>query len=112
MTNHLTELTICTGTSCKSKAAGLLVKKAEKKLGCYIGKASSNKQISLMDHECLGNCKSGPSIRLDRYIFPQVSESELEVIIDAVMENDHQFLKSITESATLDLSLPLIVGNK
>ncbi|MCB0278269.1 MAG: NAD(P)H-dependent oxidoreductase subunit E [Calditrichaeota bacterium] len=106
--NKLTELTICTGISCKSKAAGLLVKKAEKKLNCYMGEIDKESKIKLTDHMCLGNCKSGPSIRLDRYIFPQVSEQELDFIINAVQTNNKQILDSITESATLDLSRPVI----
>lgn len=76
------DLQICTNISCWLNGADKLVQCASKKLGVHAGQTTKDGKFTLSQVECLAACGTAPALMLNEDYHEQVTEAELERIID------------------------------
>ena len=78
------DLQICTNISCWLNGADKLVACAERKLGITQGHTTTDGKITLSQVECLAACGTAPALMLNEDYHENVTEAELEKLIDQV----------------------------
>ena len=76
--NHLQ---VCRSVSCWLRGADRIIKQINEKLGIHDGETTSDKQFTLTEVECLGDCEHAPMMQLnDDYIGDLTAEKVDEII--------------------------------
>jgi NADH-quinone oxidoreductase subunit E len=76
------DLQICTNISCWLNGADKLMACASKKLGVHAGQTTKDGKFTLNQVECLAACGTAPALMLNEDYHEQVTEAELEKLID------------------------------
>ncbi len=74
-------ISVCLGTACYVKGAGLLVDRLKEMLGVEIGNASKDGLFTLECARCVGACALAPVVIVDDKVFANVKPDELVKIL-------------------------------
>jgi len=77
-------LQICRAEACQARGSRMLEQQAKALLGIDYHATTADQQISLEAVYCLGNCATGPNIRLNDRLVGRVDGAKLERIIEGL----------------------------
>ncbi len=75
-------ISVCMGTACYVKGAGLLMKKLEELLGIKAGETTKDGTFSYREVRCLGACGMAPLISVDGDIYGRIQPDALQEILE------------------------------
>jgi len=75
-------LQICRAEACQARGCRSLEAYAKEKLGIGYHQTTSDGEFTLEPVYCLGNCATGPSVRLDNGIHGRVTAKRLDALLD------------------------------
>lgn len=75
-------LQICRAEACQARGCRSLEAYAQEKLGVGYHQTTADGEITLEPVYCLGNCATGPSVRLDNDIHGRVTAKRLDALLD------------------------------
>jgi|SRR5690554_732852 len=76
---HIVE--ICRAEACQAVGSRALEKHAKATLGIDFAQTTACGSVTLEPVYCLGNCATGPSVRIDNSIYGKVSEARFDELI-------------------------------
>ena len=74
-------ISVCLGTACYVKGAGLLMEKLESLLGIKSGSISEDLKFSLDATRCIGACGLAPVLTVGEEVYGRLDPSQLEGIL-------------------------------
>jgi NADH:ubiquinone oxidoreductase subunit E len=74
-------ISVCLGTACYVKGAGLLVERLKEMLGVEVGNASKDNLFTLEVARCVGACALAPVVIVDDKVYANVRPDELVKIL-------------------------------
>lgn len=74
-------ISVCMGTACYVKGAGILVNRLKEMLGVEVGHASEDGMFTLEVARCVGACALAPVLIVDDKVFANVKPDELVKIL-------------------------------
>ncbi len=74
-------VSVCLGTACYVKGAGILVERLKELLGVEVGQASKDGLFTLEVARCVGACALAPVMIIDDKVFANVRPDELPKIL-------------------------------
>ena len=74
-------ISVCLGTACYVKGAGILVDRLKEMLGVEVGNASKDGLFTLEVARCVGACALAPVVIVDDKVFANVKPDELAKIL-------------------------------
>ncbi|MFG1495035.1 formate dehydrogenase subunit gamma [Saccharospirillum sp. HFRX-1] len=77
-----TRLQICRAEACQARGCQSLESYAQQKLGIDYHQTTTDGEVSLEPVYCLGNCATGPAVRLNSRIYGRVTNSRLDTLLD------------------------------
>ena len=77
---------VCRTTPCWLRGADKITQTCKNKLGIDIGETTEDGKFSLVEVECLGACVNAPMIQINDDYFEDLSEKEMEKLIDDLSE--------------------------
>ena len=77
-------LTICMGTACHVRGAGLLLDQATRQLGVKPGEVTPDGLFSIEQVNCLGACALGPIVTVDGTYHHHMTPAKLRRLIEAL----------------------------
>jgi NADH-quinone oxidoreductase subunit E len=95
----MNEITVCLGKSCRANFSEDVLKQVEKSAKCGLYDQSEDGLFELESATCMNNCQFGPSVRFNKHLLSQMSPKEAKMVINAIRENNQEFLTSIFEDA-------------
>lgn len=75
-------LQICRAEACQARGCQSLESHAQQKLGIGYHQTTADGEVSLEPVYCLGNCATGPAVRLNNRIYGRVSNARLDALLD------------------------------
>ena len=75
-------ISICMGTACYVKGAGLILERIVEKLGIKSGEITPDGKFSLDATRCLGACGLAPIMTINEDIYGTVNPTEVDKILD------------------------------
>ncbi len=75
-------VSVCTGTACHVRNAPRVAAAFQRQLGVAAGHTTDDREFTLELVNCLGACALGPIVVIDGHYFSQVSEREVESILN------------------------------
>lgn len=74
-------ISVCMGTACYVKGAGLILDVLKKELGVEVGQTTEDRLFTLQEARCLGACGIAPVIMIDDKIYGELdTKKTIEVI--------------------------------
>jgi NADH:ubiquinone oxidoreductase subunit E len=74
-------ISVCLGTACYVKGAGILIDRLKEKLGVEVGSASKDGLFTLEVARCVGACALAPVVIVDDKVYANVKPDELTKIL-------------------------------
>jgi NADH:ubiquinone oxidoreductase subunit E len=81
-------ITVCTGTACHVRGAGLLLDQAKIQLGIKSGEMSEDGLFSVKHVNCLGACALGPMVSENKESHHHVTPGKLRKMINAIQRKE------------------------
>jgi len=78
-------LRICRAESCQSMGCDALIQHVEERLGVRLGETTPDRNLTVEQVFCLGNCALSPAMMLDGEPYGRVSPSVADFLIDSAM---------------------------
>lgn len=75
---------ICRAEACQARGSRQLELHAKNSLGLDYGDTSSDGAVTLEPVYCLGNCASGPSVRVDDKVFARVDSERFDELLAGI----------------------------
>ncbi len=75
-------VSVCMGTACYVKGAGLILDVLKKELGVEVGQTTEDKLFTLQEARCLGACGIAPVIMIDDKIYGELDAKKTVDIIN------------------------------
>jgi NADH-quinone oxidoreductase subunit E len=79
------EVSVCRTLSCALRGSESLLRHCEQKLGIRAGETTPDGKITLRTAECLASCGSGPMIQVDKRYYENLTEAEVDRILDRLL---------------------------
>lgn len=76
------KISICLGTACYVKSAGLIVDELKAKLGIKVGEVTEDNKFSLDTCRCIGACGLAPVIMINDDVYGKIKTDDVSKIID------------------------------
>ena len=76
------DISVCLGTACYVKGAGLLMDKLESILGIKNGEISADRKFSLDATRCIGACGLAPVLTVNEEVYGRLTPDMIKGIID------------------------------
>lgn len=80
-TGH-TRLQICRAEACQARGSRSLEAHAQLRLGIGYHQTTADAEVTLEPVYCLGNCATGPAVRLNNDIYGRVTAQRLDALLD------------------------------
>ena len=75
-------VSVCMGTACYVKGAGIILDKLKEKLGVEVGKCTEDGMFSLEACRCIGACGLAPVMMINEDVYGRLSPDDIEGIIE------------------------------
>ncbi|MCB1755109.1 MAG: formate dehydrogenase subunit gamma [Gammaproteobacteria bacterium] len=76
---------ICRAEACQARGARVLEQHAKDRLGVDYHQTTADGAVSLDAVYCLGNCATGPNLRIDDKLFGRVDETRFDTLIEQLI---------------------------
>ncbi|MEJ2662873.1 MAG: NADH-quinone oxidoreductase subunit NuoE [Spirochaetia bacterium] len=76
-------ISVCMGTACYVKGAGLLLERVRQKLNIDVGATSADGLFTLQEARCLGACGLAPVVMIDDRIYGKLSAEGVAAVLDS-----------------------------
>jgi formate dehydrogenase subunit gamma len=76
---------ICRAESCQSMGCDALIQHVEKRLGVKLGETTPDRNLTVEQVFCLGNCALSPAVMLDGEPYGRVSPGIADFLIDSAV---------------------------
>ena len=77
------KVSMCLGTACYVKGAGLIVDELKSKLGIKVGEVTEDMKFSLDTCRCIGACGLAPVIMINDEVYGKITPDDVAKIIDS-----------------------------
>jgi NADH-quinone oxidoreductase subunit E len=79
---------VCMGTACHVRGAGMVLEEAERQLGVEAGQTSEDGSFTLERVNCVGACALGPVVVVDGKVHEHMSLRKLRSVIEDIRFDD------------------------
>lgn len=76
------KVSVCMGTACYVKGAGLILDKMKEKLGIHVGDCTDDGKFSLDACRCIGACGLAPVIMINEDVYGRLVPDDIEGILE------------------------------
>lgn len=90
-------LQICRAEACQARGGRALEAYAQQRLGVGYHQTTADGEVTLEPVYCLGNCATGPAIRLNDSLYSRVTNQRLDALLDQALTQPLTILPSQQE---------------
>lgn len=90
-------LQICRAEACQARGGRALEAYAQQRLGIGYHQTTADGEVTLEPVYCLGNCATGPAVRLNDALHSRVTNSRLDALLDQALTQPLSILPSSQE---------------
>ncbi|MCL5035993.1 MAG: NAD(P)H-dependent oxidoreductase subunit E [Chloroflexi bacterium] len=76
-------VSVCLGTACYVKGAGLILDRLEREMEIKIGETTGDRLFTLQGVRCLGCCSIAPVITIDGEIYGEIKQERISKILES-----------------------------
>jgi len=81
------KISVCMGTACYVRGAGLVLDELEKKLGIRVGETTEDNMFTLEACRCLGACGLAPVLTVDGHVHGRLTKDDVTELINKYKDN-------------------------
>jgi NADH:ubiquinone oxidoreductase subunit E len=75
-------ISVCMGTACYVKGAGVLLQRIQERLNIGLGDTTKDSRFTLREARCLGACGLAPVVMIDERIYGKLSADDVDGLLD------------------------------
>lgn len=78
-------LQVCRAEACQSMGSEALAEHIEGRVGVSMGETTEDRELTLSNVYCLGNCALSPAVMLDGHLYGRVTPERIDAILDQAL---------------------------